>query len=837
MDAFTHAASLFEPAPPLPYVNNINGWVTDRLGEHLWSKQQLVATALQEHRRVAVQSCHGVGKALALDTPIPTPSGWVTIGDIREGAELYDEHGTICRVVAKSPIWADRDCYRVDFDDGTHIIASGEHEWAVLDLAHRPRHVGDWRDQWHHTTIRTTAHLAAEPTTTGGQRRWRIPLTRPLTGTPTRLPAYTLGVWLGDGVTTDAAITLNHWDAPTILAGITAEKVTYRERPSAARDTTTCYGLIHGFKATLRDLGMLGHKHIPPALLRADHNTRAALLQGLMDTDGYKCTGASASITTMLPDLADDIAELIRSLGGKPFLTTKQARIGNVGYGTAYIINFRPTWETFRLDRQLDTFRTTRTQQSRHTIRTITAITPVATVPTQCIEVDSPSHLFLAGPGMIPTHNSFLASRVIAWWLDQHPPGEAFVVSTAPTFAQVRAVLWREVGKAHRKAGLPGRVNQTEWLINDELVAFGRKPSDTDPTAFQGIHARHVLVILDEACGIPKDLWIAAGALITNDGCRMLAIGNPDDPGSYFADVCADDSGWHTITISAFDSPNFTGEPIPDKLRDLLVSPTWVDDMRHDVGEGSGPWTAKVLGQFPTDSDWQVVPTTAVTRCRAAEQPAGDDRTVELGMDVGAGGDQTVVYERVGRKAGRVWRASTPEPSQAVELAMLAIRETGATSIKVDSIGVGWGIAGRLQELRDQHGAHVVRVNVGSSAKDTKRFPKLRDELWWMARTLSEHQDWDLSAVDDRTISQLTAPQYGTDPQGRIKIEPKAETKKRLGRSPDDADALLLAFHQAGSAAVWMRAWRDATTPEPEPEPTPERDPLRRSFADATRAT
>jgi len=404
---------------------------------------------------------------------------------------------------------------------------------------------------------------------------------------------------------------------------------------------------------------------------------------------------------------------------------------------------------------------------------------------------------------------SFLASRAIAHWLATHPPGEAFVVSTAPTFAQVRAVLWREINKAHAKGNLPGTVNQTEWHLNGELVGFGRKPADTDPSAFQGIHAKYVLVVLDEACGIPKDLWIAAGALTTNAECRILAIGNPDDPGSHFATVCKPGSGWKVVQISAFDSPNFTAEEIPPELAPLLVSPEWVDDMKKDVGEGSGPWIAKVLGDFPQDADWQVVSGSGLARCRVPDQPVGDDLTVELGMDVGAGGDMTVIVERVGRRLGRIWRESTPKPEQAVALALMAIRESGATAIKIDSIGVGWGVAGRLDELRGtEHNAHVHKVNVSHAPKDKKRFPKLRDELWWTARTNTERGLWDLSTADDKLIAQLSSPMYGTDSSGRIKVEPKAETRKRLGRSPDDADALLLAFCMPnGVASVWADAW------------------------------
>lgn len=394
---------------------------------------------------------------------------------------------------------------------------------------------------------------------------------------------------------------------------------------------------------------------------------------------------------------------------------------------------------------------------------------------------------------------SFVASRTAAWWLESFPPGEAFVVSTAPTFQQVRGVLWREIGRAHRKGNLRGRVNQTEWFIGDEIVAFGRKPADTDPTAFQGIHARRVLVILDEACGIPRELWIAAGSLAANEDSRILAIGNPDDPGAYFAEVCGIDSGWHIIEIGYQDTPNFTGEVIPADVRPLLIGPTYVEEMRHDVGEGSAPWMSKVLGQFPKDADDGVVSVSAVRNCQGIERDYTEAELlpVELGWDVGAGGDKSVVRERRGILAGRSWNLPGADTMAQCGEVLRLLDETGATAIKIDTIGIGHGAADRMAELgRDGiHRARVVRVNVGESSTKPHRFPKLRDQLWWeVGRQLSTDGGWDLSSIDEPTVAQLTAPKYSLDSSGRIKVEPKADTKKRLGRSPDDADALLLAF-------------------------------------------
>ncbi len=415
---------------------------------------------------------------------------------------------------------------------------------------------------------------------------------------------------------------------------------------------------------------------------------------------------------------------------------------------------------------------------------------------------------------------SFTASRLTAWWLWSHAPGTAFVVSTAPTFEQVRAVLWREIGRAHRKGKLLGRVNQTEWWIGDEMVAFGRKPGDTDPSAFQGIHAEYVLVILDEACGIDRELWLAALSLAANDKSRILAIGNPDDPGSHFAEVCKPGSGWNVIQIGYSDTPNFTGEKVPPELGPLLIGPTYVGEMRSDVGEGSGPWKAKVLGEFPEDADDGVVSLSALRRCMRPDQEHSleDLLPIELGWDVGAGGDRSVVRERTGVKAGRTWYPKGSDLMAQCGEVIGILEETGASAIKIDSIGIGHGAADRMEELRREglHKARVVRVNVGESPTKPHRFPKLRDQIWWeVGRMLCQDEAWDLSGIDDATVAQLTAPKYALDSSGRIKVEPKADTRARLGRSPDDADALLLAFYRAqGQGAAFMDFWR-ATTPAP----------------------
>lgn len=418
------------------------------------------------------------------------------------------------------------------------------------------------------------------------------------------------------------------------------------------------------------------------------------------------------------------------------------------------------------------------------------------------------------GPG-----KSWTAAQLTAWWLDTHPPGEARVVTTAPTGDQVKAILWSEINGAFSKAesrGRPflGRINETDWKLGKRLIAFGRKPSDYNPHAFQGIHAKYVLVIIDEACGVNKQFWTAAHAIATGEHCRILAIGNPDDPGTEFARACG--SGrWNTIKISVFDTPNFTGEDVPDELREMLVSRVYEEEMRLEYGEESPTYISKVLGEFPNDAEDGVVRLSKVRACcRPRDIPWRPEllQPVELGIDMGAGGDETCIRERRGAVVGREWRFRERDPKKAVARIVEAINQSQAETVKVDAIGIGWGVVGMLQEKQSQglHRGHVVGVNVSESSSNPARFKNLRSQLWWeVGRQLSEDLAWDLSglAEDDkeRLVSQLTAPKYTTDSAGRTVVEPKDETKKRIGRSPDNADALLLAFHSAGRPRMrWL---------------------------------
>jgi hypothetical protein len=404
---------------------------------------------------------------------------------------------------------------------------------------------------------------------------------------------------------------------------------------------------------------------------------------------------------------------------------------------------------------------------------------------------------FTAVPSCHGAGKSFTASRIAAAWLDIHAPGEAFVVTSAPTDKQVKAILWREMGRAHRKGGLPGRINlDAEWYIGQELVAYGRKPADlSDPNeamqAFQGIHAKYVLVILDEACGVPAWLWVAAESLVTNEHSRILAIGNPDDPSSEFEKVCRPGSGWNQIHISAFDLPWATGEEVPEALEDLLTGEVWVEERKKRWGESSPFYTSKVLGEFPEIGDDTLITPAMVRRAHEFES----ENSLELGQMGGdvarLGTDRTVVYHNRGGMVRKVFESHKTTTDKTMGAFFNLIKKFwNRVPMQVDVIGIGAGVYDRLKE----QGANVQPFNAGERAWEPTRFKNRRAEGWWILREWFEQELVDLDIADEDLAAQLCAIKFWYDSSGRVVIESKDEMAKRGLPSPDHGDACMMSF-------------------------------------------
>ena len=423
---------------------------------------------------------------------------------------------------------------------------------------------------------------------------------------------------------------------------------------------------------------------------------------------------------------------------------------------------------------------------------------------------------------------SWLSARAAAWWLDVWPVGTAFVVTSAPSGPQIKAILWREIGRAFMRGRLAGRVNQTEWFMKvengkEELVAFGRKPDDYDPAAFQGIHARRVLVILDEANGIRGPLHEAAGSLIANDESKMLMIGNPDDPNGEYYEASKPGSGWNTISISAFDSPNFTGEAagMPLAVTSQLIGKTYVEEKRrtwaphwtwNEEGTRCVPplgvdpetdpncaatWKSKILGIFPEKTEaGGLIPITWVKAAQLRDLSASSVGGLnELGADIGGGGDDSAVCQRKG-DVFRILRTDTdPDTMSQCGKIIDDLTTTRATCVKVDKIGIGWGIVNRGKEL----GKPFIGINVGEGASEDdtasdERFANLKAELWWNVRGLFERGMIDIDEADDDLAAELCGIRYERMSSGKIKISSKRrDASGKVIPSPNRAESLMLA--------------------------------------------
>jgi hypothetical protein len=363
--------------------------------------------------------------------------------------------------------------------------------------------------------------------------------------------------------------------------------------------------------------------------------------------------------------------------------------------------------------------------------------------------------------------------------------------------------------------------------MGGDVVAYGFSPSPYDEAATQGIHAPNLLIVVDEAGGIGEVVGQALEALMTGGNTRLLLLGNPptDQEDSWF-ERCYESPLYNSIRIAAYDTPNFTGEvvglcktcppQVPEHLiTKHLVDKQWVDDVISEFGEDSPFVEARVWAQFPRSTANKVIPFSWCERAIDNEEPLTGAH-IRLGIDIASdGGDEFVVAKADGFTVDISHRSSGKANENAVDVAKVCldhIRAAEATHherqvdkpvrVKIDTIGVGWGVVSILQKWGEEgkHHSKIIPVNVSERAKDPEKFRNIRAELWWNGRTLLQPTPegrQDVRLVNDRKImSQLAGPTFKSDSAGRIQIETKADMKRRGVSSPDRAEAILLALYE-----------------------------------------
>jgi len=351
---------------------------------------------------------HGKGKMQDLETELPTPNGFIKLKDLKRGDSLFDENGKLCKVTKLHPIDYSPESYRITFDDGSVINACIDHLWVT--------HTSDDRRYGKEPTVKSTREILNTLTVGDGHKiaNHSIPCCKPIEYNEVKLllDPYTLGCWLGDGSSIKESA-----DNEIKRAEFNVVKLSQASKSSKYRIGNVIpygkFGRIGELTLKLKTLGVLNNKHIPESYLYSSYEQRLSLLQGLMDTDGYRYNTGRVEFCSVIPELAQSTHELALGLGIKSSINRNESYLNGKRCRDRYRVTFTTDIEVFKVTRKLKNIRHEKEQKTRTTHRFIKSIDPIDPVPMRCITVDSSSHLYLVTRSCIATHNTMSAACIM----------------------------------------------------------------------------------------------------------------------------------------------------------------------------------------------------------------------------------------------------------------------------------------------------------------------------------------------------------------------------------------------------------------------------------------
>lgn len=392
---------------------------------------------------------------------------------------------------------------------------------------------------------------------------------------------------------------------------------------------------------------------------------------------------------------------------------------------------------------------------------------------------------------------SSVASWVIIWFFLTRYPCK--IVVTAPTSSQLFDALFAEVRSWLKK--LPEGLQSLLEVTSDRVVLIAApqdafiscRTSRADASgveAMQGVHSENVLLVIDEASGIPEPVFEAAAGSMSGENATTLMLSNPvRSSGTFYDSHHRLKNEWHSVHVSCLDSPR--------------VSKEFIREMGVRYGEDSAAYAVRVLGEFAKSDEDTVIPLGLVEDAQTRDIEANDDATVLWGVDVSRfGGDESVLCVRKGNVITEILSWKNKDLMELTGLIVGKYNELRPSEkpkiVFADSIGLGAGLVDRMKEL----GLPVRGINVSESPSMREKYINLRAELWFRAKEFFEERSCRIPR-DEILFSQLVAPRYSFNSSGRIKVESKDEMKKRGLKSPDRADALILTLAQEPSIAAF----------------------------------
>ena len=375
-------------------------------------------------------------------------------------------------------------------------------------------------------------------------------------------------------------------------------------------------------------------------------------------------------------------------------------------------------------------------------------------------------------------------------------------VCTAPTAAQLFDALFAELKSQLLR--LPPALQQLFEVFSERIVLKAdpsgsfiscRTARKETPEALQGIHSANVLLICDEASSVDNSIFEAAGGSLSTPNSKLGMVGNPTKSEGYFYDAFTKlkDRYW-TRTVSCEDSPR--------------VTPEYIEEMEERYGRDSSTFAIRVLGNFAETTEDTIISNSLVESAVTRDVDLSETAPIVWGLDIARfGSDKSALCKRQGNHVLEPIKSWAKLDLMALTGAVHAEYTKAQAEGKVpqeilgDSIALGAGCCDRLREL----GLPAIDVNTGESASVSGQYKNLRAELWHKAKEWFEQLNCRIPR-DERLMFELCSPRYTYESTGKIRMETKAEMKKRIGHkgSPDFADSFVLTF--AGTSAIMSGA-------------------------------